>query len=440
MYKQNILCLLLELLGVKHTKGYTLQYYETHPHKNDLLGLSRMLTYYGIENEGVRLEKDKESIYEIQTPFISKISLKSQASVLREEEMAKMLEKGEYRCCYGIMKKYIFLILFAFFVFYGKSENDVIAIDSSDTTPCFKLSEVAQNVDSVSLKIKKGMGAAQNIFLSEDYIFLQGMSSVTQYTRSGKRLRVLDCEDFTSDIAGDVTKNELYVPAGFNLRCYDMHTGKLKRKLALDSLSVISCVFFENALWMLRGTFQNGTMEYSLSKMDCQSGDIQNLGIFYKESYGNKPFAFMSNGNFSIYQGRLFFALNSGNSLYEIRGNKIVPYLQWQIEPKEHYSPQYEAICDKGKVGRYLFVNYRLMFLENGDEAAHHWFVKDLESDRQFNVHLEWEEGVCVRGTEDDICHSGRFTFHPLYSLPNHFYFSKTTDEGLTFYIVKVKE
>ena len=71
MYKQNILCLLLELLGVKHTKGYALQYYETHPHKNDLLGLSRMLTYYGIENEGVRLEKDKESIYEIQRPFVA---------------------------------------------------------------------------------------------------------------------------------------------------------------------------------------------------------------------------------------------------------------------------------------------------------------------------------------------------------------------------------
>ena len=32
---------------------------------------------------------------------ISKISLKSQASVLSEEEMAKVLGKGEYRCCCG---------------------------------------------------------------------------------------------------------------------------------------------------------------------------------------------------------------------------------------------------------------------------------------------------------------------------------------------------
>ena len=340
------------------------------------------------------------------------------------------------------MKKYMFLIiLFTFSAFYGKSENDVIIIDSSDTIPCFKLSEVAQSVDTISLKIK-GMGSAQNIFLSEGYIFLQGMSFVSQYTRSGTLIRVLDCEDFTSDIAGDVTKNELYVPAGYDLRCYDMHTGKLKRKLALDSLYVISCVFFENALWMLRGTFQNnGTTEYSLSKMDCLTGNIQNLGIFYKEIYGN-DIGVISQGNFSIHKGRLFFALNADNTLYEIRGDKIVPYLQWQIEPKKLYFPQYEAICDKTKVGRYLFVNYRLMFLKEGDEdeVASYWFVKDLESDRQFNVHMEWEKGGCVRGTEDDICHSGRFTFHPLYSLPNHFYFTKETDEGLTFYIVKVKK
>ncbi len=33
---------------------------------------------------------------------ISKISLKSQVSVLSEEEMAKVLGKGEYRCCCGM--------------------------------------------------------------------------------------------------------------------------------------------------------------------------------------------------------------------------------------------------------------------------------------------------------------------------------------------------
>ena len=279
------------------------------------------------------------------------------------------------------MKKYIFLIiLFTFSAFYGKSENDVIVIDSSDTIPCFKLSEVAQSVDSISLKIK-GMGSAQNIFLSEDYIFLQGASSVAQYTRSGKLLRILDCEDYTKDIAGDTTKKELYVFTGdqgrHDVRCFDMHTGRLKRKFALDSLEVTSCVFFENALWMLRGAYLNGPIEYSLSKMDCQTGDIQNLGIFYKESYDKG--AIVSKGNFSIYQGRLFFALNIGSTLYEIRGDKMVPYLQWQIEPGERYSSKYEVICNKAKVGRYLFIEYGLMPLTKEEAPTSYWFVKDRE-------------------------------------------------------------
>ena len=318
-----------------------------------------------------------------------------------------------------IMKKYIFLIiLFTFSAFYGKSENDVIVIDSSDTIPCFKLSEVAQRVDSVSLKIK-GMGSAQNIFLSEDYIFLQGVSSVAQYTRSGKLLRILDCEDYTMDIAGDTTKKELYVFTGdqgrHDVRCFDMHTGRLKRKFALDSLEATSCVFFENALWMLRGAYLNRAVEYSLSKMDCQTGNIQNLGTFYKESY-DKGAIFLSKGNFSIYQGRLFFALNTGNTVYEIRGDKMVPYLQWQIEPNEHYFPQYEAICNKAKVGRYLFVNYRLMFLKEGegdeDEVASYWFVKDLESDRQFKKGCVSGAQKMISATADGL-HSNRCIVYP---------------------------
>ena len=68
------------------------------------------------------------------------------------------------------MKKYMFLIiLFTFSAFYGKSENDVIVIDSSDTIPCFKLSEVAQSVDSVSLKIK-GMGGSKCISIRRLYL------------------------------------------------------------------------------------------------------------------------------------------------------------------------------------------------------------------------------------------------------------------------------
>ena len=285
------------------------------------------------------------------------------------------------------------------------------------------------------------MGSAQNIFLSEDYIFLQGVSSVAQYTRSGKLLRILDCEDYTMDIAGDVTKNELYVPTGFqgkyDVRCFDMHTGRLKRKFALDSLDVTSCVFFENALWMLRGAYLNGPIEYSLSKMDCQTGDIETLGIFYKEPSYDDGVAIVSKGNFSIYQGRLFFALNAGNTLYEIRGDKMVPYLRWQIEPGERYSSKYEVICNKAKVGRYLFIEYGLMPLTKEEAPTSYWFVKDLESDRQFNVHMEWGKrgGSGVRKMISVIADGFRSSRCIVY--PTIFISQKRLTRGLPFILSK---
>ena len=52
MKKNNILLFILDLLDVKYTKIYARKYYEEHPHKNDLLGVSNMLYHYGIKSEG----------------------------------------------------------------------------------------------------------------------------------------------------------------------------------------------------------------------------------------------------------------------------------------------------------------------------------------------------------------------------------------------------
>ena len=56
----NILTSFLELLRVKHTKKFTHKYYNEHPHKHNLYGLSTMLSDYGIENTAIKTE-DKES-------------------------------------------------------------------------------------------------------------------------------------------------------------------------------------------------------------------------------------------------------------------------------------------------------------------------------------------------------------------------------------------
>ena len=69
--RPNIFVSFLELLGVKHTKDYSNQYFNEHPHRNNLYGLSKMLSDYGIENAAIRITDKEENLAEIPTPFMA---------------------------------------------------------------------------------------------------------------------------------------------------------------------------------------------------------------------------------------------------------------------------------------------------------------------------------------------------------------------------------
>lgn len=68
---KNIFILYLELLNIKHTTYYSTKFYNEHPHKYNLFGLSKMLLDYGIKNQGIRLKNKKQDIFSIETPFIT---------------------------------------------------------------------------------------------------------------------------------------------------------------------------------------------------------------------------------------------------------------------------------------------------------------------------------------------------------------------------------
>lgn len=70
--QKNALTLLLERLNVKHTQYYADKLFNEHPNKYDLFGLSDMLTTYGIENAGLRVER-KADICSTTTPFIAHV-------------------------------------------------------------------------------------------------------------------------------------------------------------------------------------------------------------------------------------------------------------------------------------------------------------------------------------------------------------------------------
>jgi len=68
---QNTFVTILDLLKVKHTSEFSNRYFNEHPHKYNLYGLSKMLSDYGIENAGTKIADKEKDITNIDLPFVA---------------------------------------------------------------------------------------------------------------------------------------------------------------------------------------------------------------------------------------------------------------------------------------------------------------------------------------------------------------------------------
>ena len=68
--KRNTLETILSLSGVPYTTAYTRKFFNEHPYKYSLLGLSRMLEHYNLVNMGIKVPH-KEDLLLLSTPFIA---------------------------------------------------------------------------------------------------------------------------------------------------------------------------------------------------------------------------------------------------------------------------------------------------------------------------------------------------------------------------------
>ena len=68
---QNTFVALLDLLKVKHTGEFSNRYFNEHPHKYSLYGLSKMLSDYGVVNVGTRIADKENDLFNIECPFIA---------------------------------------------------------------------------------------------------------------------------------------------------------------------------------------------------------------------------------------------------------------------------------------------------------------------------------------------------------------------------------
>lgn len=71
--KFNIFTVFLDNAKLKYT-GFSYKYYEEHPYKYSMLGLSMMLNDYGIANKGVRTQTKDEAVKELVPPYIAHIN------------------------------------------------------------------------------------------------------------------------------------------------------------------------------------------------------------------------------------------------------------------------------------------------------------------------------------------------------------------------------
>ena len=69
--RNNVFTSFLKLLKVRHTGNFSDKYFNEHPHKYNLFGISKMLSDYGIENAGTRITDKEKDLFNIETPFIA---------------------------------------------------------------------------------------------------------------------------------------------------------------------------------------------------------------------------------------------------------------------------------------------------------------------------------------------------------------------------------
>ncbi|MDR0231625.1 MAG: hypothetical protein LBI82_05840, partial [Dysgonamonadaceae bacterium] len=69
--RNNVFTDFLTMLGVKHTESFSNQYFNEHPHKYNLFGISKMLFDYGIENAGTQIVDKEQDLLNIELPFVA---------------------------------------------------------------------------------------------------------------------------------------------------------------------------------------------------------------------------------------------------------------------------------------------------------------------------------------------------------------------------------
>lgn len=141
MQNTNTLTSTLCLLDVKYTTKYANSYFNEHPHKYSLYGLSKMFAHYGVHNMGIKVT-NKEDIYSLDPPFIAHIG----------NDFVTVKNISKEKVCYYWYKKKLTISIKEFLDLWSGTVL-VVEADETSTEPDYKQHRKEELVTSIQKKI-----------------------------------------------------------------------------------------------------------------------------------------------------------------------------------------------------------------------------------------------------------------------------------------------
>jgi Protein-disulfide isomerase len=91
----NVFTSFLKLLRIRHNNAFSNKYFNEHPHKHNLFGLSKMLSEYNIENVGTKIKNKEQDLFNIELPFIAHCGGEFVAVYKVEQEKVHYIRDGK---------------------------------------------------------------------------------------------------------------------------------------------------------------------------------------------------------------------------------------------------------------------------------------------------------------------------------------------------------
>jgi hypothetical protein len=265
-----------------------------------------------------------------------------------------------------------------------------ISIDTGNACP-LNLSEIAEKVVPIPLE-DPDIIQNRNILMTSDFLFISSIRHIIQNDLSGKLIRRIDCRGYITDnVSYDPDKEELYVPVGDTIKCYD-YSGQLIKKYPLKAEST-HCLYHGGFLWIQSYSVQPDTsFVYAINKINLTTGEIITLPYEKKiEPFRSADGSSLGNASafcrLTLYQNEVIASFDYENTIYKIeqdkdvflytdiespsktKQDKVIPLTKWEITPSAKGSDIY-PLSANGFIGDYLFINYRrddkfYIYLEN---------------------------------------------------------------------------